>query len=53
MNSGTVKEAYMLLLCLNFSGACLLLSSSILILVSLLIAHMRTYGSYTHRVKSC
>jgi hypothetical protein len=28
MNSGTVKEAYMLLLCLNFSGACLLLSSS-------------------------
>ncbi len=28
MNSGTVKEAYMLLLCLNFSGACILLSSS-------------------------
>ena len=28
MNSGTVKEAYMLLLCLNFSGACLLLSSA-------------------------
>ncbi|MCX6951637.1 MAG: hypothetical protein NTV51_05575, partial [Verrucomicrobia bacterium] len=27
MNSGTVKEAYMLLLCLNFSGACVLLSS--------------------------
>ena len=28
MNSGTVKEAYMLLLCLNFSGACVLLSSA-------------------------
>ena len=28
MNSGTVKEAYMLLLCLNFSGACILLSSA-------------------------
>lgn len=27
MNSGTVKEAYMLLVCMNFSGACLLLAS--------------------------
>ncbi|MES2693432.1 MAG: hypothetical protein V4773_08165 [Verrucomicrobiota bacterium] len=27
MNSGTVKEAYMLLLCVNFSGACILLAS--------------------------
>ena len=26
MNSGTVKEAYMLLLCMNFSGACVLLA---------------------------
>ena len=26
MNSGTVKEAYMLLTCLNFSGACVLLA---------------------------
>jgi hypothetical protein len=25
MNSGTVKEAYMLLVCVNFSGACILL----------------------------
>ncbi|PHX73399.1 MAG: hypothetical protein CK548_01355 [Opitutia bacterium] len=28
MNSGTVKEAYALLLCVNFSGACVLLSSA-------------------------
>ena len=28
MNSGTVKEAYMLLLCVNFSGACVLLASA-------------------------
>lgn len=27
MNSGTAKEAYMLLLCMNFSGACVLLAS--------------------------
>ncbi|MSU48870.1 MAG: hypothetical protein EXS37_07255 [Opitutus sp.] len=27
MNSGTVKEAYMLLACMNFSGACVLLAS--------------------------
>ncbi|MDP3073388.1 MAG: hypothetical protein Q8N18_24060 [Opitutaceae bacterium] len=27
MNSGTVKEAYMLLVCVNFSGACVLLAS--------------------------
>jgi hypothetical protein len=27
MNSGTVKEAYVLLLCMNFSGVCLLLSA--------------------------
>lgn len=27
MNSGTAKEAYMLLLCMNFSGACVLLSA--------------------------
>ena len=27
MNSGTAKEAYMLLLCMNFSGVCVLLSS--------------------------
>lgn len=26
MNSGTVKEAYMLLVCVNFSGACVLLA---------------------------
>ncbi len=26
MNSGTAKEAYMLLLCMNFSGACVLLA---------------------------
>ncbi len=26
MNSGTVKEAYMLLVCMNFSGACVLLA---------------------------
>lgn len=26
MNSGTVKEAYMLLICVNFSGACVLLA---------------------------
>jgi len=28
MNSGTVKEAYMLLLCVNFSGACVLLATA-------------------------
>jgi hypothetical protein len=28
MNSGAVKEAYMLLLTMNFSGACVLLSSA-------------------------
>jgi hypothetical protein len=28
LNSGTVKEAYLLLLCMNFSGACVLLASS-------------------------
>ncbi len=28
MNSGTVKEAYMLLVCMNFSGACVLLASA-------------------------
>ena len=27
MNSGTAKEAYMLLLCMNFSGACVLVSA--------------------------
>jgi hypothetical protein len=27
MNSGTVKEAYMLLLCMNFSGACVILAT--------------------------
>ncbi len=27
MNSGTVKEAYMLLACVNFSGACILLAT--------------------------
>ncbi len=27
MNSGTVKEAYMLLVCVNFSGACVLLAT--------------------------
>ena len=27
MNSGTVKEAYMLLVCVNFSGACVLLAN--------------------------
>jgi hypothetical protein len=27
LTSGTVKEAYMLLLCMNFSGACILLAS--------------------------
>ncbi len=29
MNSGTVKEAYMLLACVNFSGACVLLASAV------------------------
>ncbi len=28
MNSGTVKEAYMLLVCMNFSGACVVLASA-------------------------
>jgi hypothetical protein len=28
MNSGTVKEAYMLLVCMNFSGACVLLAAA-------------------------
>jgi hypothetical protein len=28
MNSGTVKEAYMLLLCVNFSGACVLVATA-------------------------
>ena len=29
INTGTAKEAYMILLCLNFSGVCLVLSSSL------------------------